>query len=171
MRKQSDMVTGTTAPNRVWQNFMVMSTVAFFIIPLIVITLLYSLIGRTLRRANRIPNPDFQLTDQCSSRKIMKSRTIVVRLLGNRHVTHALSFAPLPAPFQLPLFLSIAFSVSFHRLLFSICYQVHHCAIHSLNPRLLKRAGREQQRIPVYPTAFSFIGSLPLLRPSPLFTP
>lgn len=70
------------APNRVWQNFMVMSTVAFFIIPLIVITLLYSLIGRTLRRANRIPNPDFQLTDQCSSRKIMKSRTIVVRLLG-----------------------------------------------------------------------------------------
>jgi hypothetical protein len=71
------------APNRVWQNFMVMSTVAFFIIPLIVITLLYSLIGRTLRRANRIPNPDFQLTDQCSSRKIIKSRTIVIRLLGN----------------------------------------------------------------------------------------
>jgi neuromedin U receptor 1 len=70
------------APNRVWENFMIMSTVAFFIIPLIVITLLYSLIGRTLRKASRIPNPDFQLTDQSSSRKIMKSRTIVVRLLG-----------------------------------------------------------------------------------------
>lgn len=70
------------APNRVWENFMIMSTVAFFIIPLIVITLLYSLIGRTLRKASRLPNPDFQLTDQSSSRKIMKSRTIVVRLLG-----------------------------------------------------------------------------------------
>lgn len=72
------------APSRHWQNYMVMSSVAFFIIPLTVITLLYSLIGRTLRRANRIPNPDFQLTDQCSSRKIMKSRTIVVRLLGKK---------------------------------------------------------------------------------------
>lgn len=72
------------APNRVWEKFMIMSTVAFFIIPLIIITLLYTLIGRTLRAASRIPNPDFQLTDQCSSRKIMKSRTIVVRLLGKR---------------------------------------------------------------------------------------
>lgn len=70
------------SPNKSWEKFMIMSTVAFFIIPLIVMTLLYSLIGQTLRKANRIPNPDFQLTDQCSSRKIMKSRTIVVRLLG-----------------------------------------------------------------------------------------
>ena len=70
------------APNPIWQNFMIMSTVAFFIIPLFVLTLLYSLIGRTLRKASRIPNPDFQLSDPSSSRKIMKSRTIVVRLLG-----------------------------------------------------------------------------------------
>ena len=77
------------APNRVWENFMIMSTVAFFIIPLIVITLLYSLIGRTLRKASRLPNPDFQLTDQSSSRKIMKSRTIVVRLLGESIEVHS----------------------------------------------------------------------------------
>lgn len=76
------------APNRVWEKFMIMSTVAFFIIPLIVISLLYGLIGRTLRRANRIPNPDFQLTNEASSRKIMKSRTIVVRLLGKFYDLH-----------------------------------------------------------------------------------
>lgn len=95
------------SPNQSWEKFMIMSTVAFFIIPLIVMTLLYSLIGQTLRRANRIPNPDFQLTDQSSSRKIMKSRTIVVRLLGEFCISLAHScFLFFARQFFLPIWTS-----------------------------------------------------------------
>ncbi|KAI1304915.1 Neuromedin-U receptor 2 [Halotydeus destructor] len=73
------------APNRIWETIMLTSTIVFFIIPLTIISVLYYFIVRTLKLATKLDpfnNPDMQLTDLRSSRKIMQSRKIVIRLLG-----------------------------------------------------------------------------------------
>lgn len=68
---------------------MLTSTIIFFIIPLISITLLYYCIARTLKKASKLDpfnNPDLHLADQRSSRKIIQSRKIVIRLLGKLRI-------------------------------------------------------------------------------------
>lgn len=73
------------APHRIWETIMLTSTILFFMIPLVIITLFYYLIARTLKKASRLDpfnNPDLHLADQRSSRKIIQSRKIVIRLLG-----------------------------------------------------------------------------------------
>lgn len=95
-------------PDRLWETFMIMSTVTFFIIPLIVISLLYFLIARTLKKANRIPNPgQFQLTDQYSSRKIMKCRTVVIRLLVAIVIAFTICWTPFHAQRLLFLYVTL----------------------------------------------------------------
>lgn len=72
-------------PQRTWETIMLSSTIIFFIIPLMLITLLYYRIARTLKKATKLDpfnHPDLHLADQRTSRKIMQSRKIVIRMLG-----------------------------------------------------------------------------------------
>lgn len=80
-------------PNLHWETIMLSSTIIFFLIPLTIISLLYYRIARKLKRATKLDplnNPDLHLADQRTSRKIMQSRKIVIRMLGK---THFLLFA------------------------------------------------------------------------------
>lgn len=60
-----------------------LSTFVFFIIPLVLISYLYFKIARKLKKATRLDSySDMQLTDHATSRKIIQSRKIVIRMLG-----------------------------------------------------------------------------------------
>lgn len=71
-------------PDKRWELIMLSSTVAFFLIPLIIISLLYYIIARKLKQATRLDafQSDMQLTDHATSRKLIQSRKIVIRMLG-----------------------------------------------------------------------------------------
>lgn len=77
-------------PDRRWEWVMLSSTILFFLIPLTIITVLYYRIAQKLRRATRldpVSQQDMQLTDHATSRKIVQSRRIVIRMLGKTHFT------------------------------------------------------------------------------------
>lgn len=76
-------------PDKRWELVMLSSTVLFFLIPLAIISLLYYQIARKLKKATRLDSfnqSDIQLTDHATSRKIIQSRKIVIRMLGNQTV-------------------------------------------------------------------------------------
>jgi hypothetical protein len=75
-------------PDRTWETIMLSSTIIFFLIPLSIITLLYYRIARKLKKATKLDpfnHPDLHLADQRTSRKIMQSRKIVIRMLGKSY--------------------------------------------------------------------------------------
>ncbi len=72
-------------PDRIWETMMLSSTIIFFLIPLSIISFLYYRIARKLKKATKLDpfnHPDLHLADQRTSRKIMQSRKIVIRMLG-----------------------------------------------------------------------------------------
>ena len=79
-------------PDKRWEFYLLSSTVIFFLIPLMLISFLYFKIASKLKKATRLDSySNMQLTDQMTSRKIVQSRKIVIRMLGE----HALSFLSL----------------------------------------------------------------------------
>lgn len=72
-------------PDKRWELVMLSSTVIFFLIPLIIISFLYYQIARKLKKATKLDSShqsDIHLTDHATSRKIIQSRKIVIRMLG-----------------------------------------------------------------------------------------
>ncbi|KAJ6218076.1 hypothetical protein RDWZM_009233 [Blomia tropicalis] len=72
-------------PDKRWELVMLSSTIAFFLIPLAVISCLYYQIARKLKQATLLDSfthSDIHLTDHATSRKIVQSRKIVIRMLG-----------------------------------------------------------------------------------------
>lgn len=72
-------------PDRTWESIMLASTIIFFMIPLTLLSLLYYRIAKTLKATTKLDplnHPDLHLADQRTSRKIMQSRKIVIRMLG-----------------------------------------------------------------------------------------
>lgn len=72
-------------PDKRWELVMLSSTVVFFLIPLLLISCLYYRIARKLHKATRLDSlthSEMQLTDHATSRKIVQSRKIVIRMLG-----------------------------------------------------------------------------------------
>ncbi|RWS27185.1 alpha-1B adrenergic receptor-like protein, partial [Leptotrombidium deliense] len=97
-------------PHRIWETIVIMSTILFFVIPLTVISLLYYFIARTLKKATKLDpfhNPDLQLTDQRSSRKIIQSRKIVIRLLVAIVIAFTICWTPFHAQRLLFIYASI----------------------------------------------------------------
>ncbi|KPM10883.1 hypothetical protein QR98_0094480, partial [Sarcoptes scabiei] len=72
-------------PDKRWELVMLSSTIVFFLIPLTIITCLYYKIAVKLKQATKLDaitnQSDFQLTDHVTSRKIIQSRKIVIRML------------------------------------------------------------------------------------------
>ena len=72
-------------PDKRWELVMLASTVLFFLIPLVLISCLYFRIGRKLHKATQLDSlihSEMQLADHASSRKMVQSRKIVIRMLG-----------------------------------------------------------------------------------------
>ncbi|UXI17444.1 RNA-binding protein PNO1-like [Sarcoptes scabiei] len=73
-------------PDKRWELVMLSSTIVFFLIPLTIITCLYYKIAVKLKQATKLDaitnQSDFQLTDHVTSRKIIQSRKIVIRMLS-----------------------------------------------------------------------------------------
>lgn len=95
-------------PDKRWELIMLLSTIIFFLIPLIIITYLYYKIAKKLKKATKLDNMNShyyqhqnqnqnhyqhhhqhqhqsdigQLNDHVISRKIIQSRRIVIRMLG-----------------------------------------------------------------------------------------
>ena len=83
-------------PDKLWELVMLSSTVIFFLIPLVIISFLYYQIARKLKKATKLDpsnQSDMHLTDHATSRKIIQSRKMVIRMLGEfawaNHICHS----------------------------------------------------------------------------------
>ncbi|XP_054169093.1 neuromedin-U receptor 2-like [Oppia nitens] len=97
-------------PNLHWETIMLSSTIIFFLIPLTIISLLYYRIARKLKRATKLDplnHPDLHLADHRTSRKIMQSRKIVIRMLVCIVIVFSLCWCPFHAQRLLFLYISL----------------------------------------------------------------
>ncbi|CAG2164736.1 unnamed protein product [Oppiella nova] len=97
-------------PSLHWETIMLSSTVIFFLIPLTIISLLYYRIARKLKKATKLDplnHPDLHLADQRTSRKIMQSRKIVIRMLVCIVIVFSFCWCPFHAQRLLFLYVSL----------------------------------------------------------------
>lgn len=89
---------------------MLSSTIAFFLIPLAVISCLYYQIARKLKQATLLDSfthSDIHLTDHATSRKIVQSRKIVIRMLVVIVIVFTFCWSPFHAQRLLFLYVTL----------------------------------------------------------------